>query len=154
MSSSPVTADSKGPVAGSPMPSVGFSATGPTVVQAPGSNPGLRERENSGASTVASAVNIMVGVRFRPFDTNEKRNNEKQAWDWDLKNKMITQKYSNACSKNNELLSFPVNHLFGPMHTTKDVYDGVVKDIVTSAMKGVNGTIFAYGQTSSGKTYT
>ena len=27
-------------------------------------------------------------------------------------------------------------------------------DIVLSAMNGINGTIFAYGQTSSGKTHT
>lgn len=30
----------------------------------------------------------------------------------------------------------------------------MVKPIVTSAINGINGTVFAYGQTSSGKTYT
>ncbi|KAJ2229092.1 hypothetical protein IWW45_006340 [Coemansia sp. RSA 485] len=34
------------------------------------------------------------------------------------------------------------------------VYDDVVKNIITSSMSGFNGTIFAYGQTSSGKTHT
>jgi centromeric protein E len=29
-----------------------------------------------------------------------------------------------------------------------------VKDIVIAAMDGINQTVFAYGQTSSGKTYT
>ncbi|CAM9524808.1 unnamed protein product, partial [Chrysoparadoxa australica] len=34
------------------------------------------------------------------------------------------------------------------------VYTGVAKDLATSVVKGMNGTIFAYGQTSSGKTFT
>uniref|UniRef100_H2ZIV0 Kinesin motor domain-containing protein n=1 Tax=Ciona savignyi TaxID=51511 RepID=H2ZIV0_CIOSA len=35
-----------------------------------------------------------------------------------------------------------------------DVYEEVAEPIVQSAMQGFHGTIFAYGQTSSGKTYT
>lgn len=37
---------------------------------------------------------------------------------------------------------------------TSDVYNDVAKPIVEAAAAGFNGTIFAYGQTSSGKTYT
>lgn len=37
---------------------------------------------------------------------------------------------------------------------TSDVYDDIAKPIVQAATAGFNGTIFAYGQTSSGKTYT
>lgn len=55
--------------------------------------------------------------------------------------------------------------VFGPEDTTERVYSGVGKHIVDSFMQGINGdclfnpimpigTIFAYGQTSSGKTYT
>lgn len=34
------------------------------------------------------------------------------------------------------------------------MFDNIVKPIVDAAVNGFNGTIFAYGQTSSGKTYT
>ncbi|KAG0309260.1 hypothetical protein BGZ98_004109 [Dissophora globulifera] len=34
------------------------------------------------------------------------------------------------------------------------IYNTSVKSLVQSAMEGYNGTVFAYGQTSSGKTYT
>ncbi|KAF8939321.1 hypothetical protein BGZ58_010032 [Dissophora ornata] len=34
------------------------------------------------------------------------------------------------------------------------IYNTSVKNLVQSAMEGYNGTVFAYGQTSSGKTYT
>lgn len=37
---------------------------------------------------------------------------------------------------------------------TSDVYNDIAKPIVEAATAGFNGTIFAYGQTSSGKTYT
>ena len=34
------------------------------------------------------------------------------------------------------------------------VFERVASDVVMGALDGVNGTVFAYGQTSSGKTYT
>ena len=36
----------------------------------------------------------------------------------------------------------------------KEVYDKAAKPIIESVLEGFNGTIFAYGQTSSGKTHT
>jgi kinesin family protein 3/17 len=35
-----------------------------------------------------------------------------------------------------------------------DVYEETVRSLVTSVLDGFNGTIFAYGQTGTGKTYT
>ena len=49
---------------------------------------------------------------------------------------------------------FQYDNAFGPEQSTKTVYDSVAKNIVASVCTGLNGTIFAYGQTSSGKTYT
>lgn len=34
------------------------------------------------------------------------------------------------------------------------MYEHVAKDIINSAFCGINGTIFCYGQTASGKTHT
>lgn len=49
---------------------------------------------------------------------------------------------------------FTFDKTFGEDTNTKQVYDNVAKTIVSSVVNGLNGTIFAYGQTSSGKTYT
>lgn len=49
---------------------------------------------------------------------------------------------------------FTFDKTFGEDTNNAHVYDGVAKGIVTSVVDGLNGTIFAYGQTSSGKTYT
>lgn len=49
---------------------------------------------------------------------------------------------------------FLSDHVFDTCKTNYDVFDVIAKPIVNAAINGINGTIFAYGQTSSGKTYT
>ena len=46
------------------------------------------------------------------------------------------------------------DHVFGPNVSTSTVYDAMVSAVTRSAVRGFNGTVFAYGQTSSGKTFT
>lgn len=46
---------------------------------------------------------------------------------------------------------FTFHRVFHPDTTNRQVYDTLVSSIVDSTMNGVNGTVFAYGQTSSGK---
>ncbi|KAJ7427807.1 hypothetical protein WISP_03724 [Willisornis vidua] len=41
-----------------------------------------------------------------------------------------------------------------PNTTQEQVYNACAKQIVKDVLEGYNGTIFAYGQTSSGKTHT
>ena len=49
---------------------------------------------------------------------------------------------------------FTFDKTFGENVSTAEIYNDVAKGIVDSVANGLNGTIFAYGQTSSGKTYT
>lgn len=44
--------------------------------------------------------------------------------------------------------------MFGPSAQQKDLYDQAVVPIVNEVLEGFNCTIFAYGQTGTGKTYT
>lgn len=44
--------------------------------------------------------------------------------------------------------------IFDENSTNNEIFENVVQPIVRESMRGFNGTIFAYGQTSSGKTYT
>ncbi|KAG0628986.1 hypothetical protein M758_1G068000 [Ceratodon purpureus] len=50
--------------------------------------------------------------------------------------------------------SYTFDTIFGTSIRNADIYKQHAKDLVLSAVSGFNGTIFAYGQTSSGKTYT
>ncbi|XP_041449882.1 centromere-associated protein E isoform X2 [Drosophila obscura] len=46
------------------------------------------------------------------------------------------------------------DYVFDQNANNQEVFDRMAKHIVHACMQGFNGTIFAYGQTSSGKTYT
>ena len=45
-------------------------------------------------------------------------------------------------------------HTPHPQATNGDVYNGTIRDLVVGVLYGVNTTVFAYGATGSGKTYT
>ncbi|KAK9243292.1 P-loop containing nucleoside triphosphate hydrolase protein, partial [Lipomyces tetrasporus] len=49
---------------------------------------------------------------------------------------------------------FSFDNVFGPGATSRDVYGSVAKRIVNSVVEGYHGTIFAYGMTGTGKTYS
>lgn len=55
-------------------------------------------------------------------------------------------------SRTKELHSF--DQVFDQEVTTLQVFDQSVKGLVHNALQGINQTVFAYGQTSSGKTFT
>jgi centromeric protein E len=92
---------------------------------------------------------------MRPL--NEKEGDKRRVW------KVLPQ-YSSVAQTTNagkplpERITgrsfFTYDKTFGEDANTATVYNSVAKNIVTSAVSGLNGTIFAYGQTSSGKTFT
>jgi len=47
-----------------------------------------------------------------------------------------------------------VFQVFGPAAKQQDLYDQAIIPIVNEVLEGFNCTIFAYGQTGTGKTYT
>lgn len=49
---------------------------------------------------------------------------------------------------------FTYDRIFDEDNSTQEVYEGVARELVHSVVRGMNSTIFAYGQTSSGKTFT
>lgn len=44
--------------------------------------------------------------------------------------------------------------VFGPSSKQKDLFEQSISPIVHEVLEGYNCTIFAYGQTGTGKTYT
>ncbi|CAL9228611.1 unnamed protein product [Arabidopsis halleri] len=89
---------------------------------------------------------ISVTVRFRPLSDREYQRGDEVAWypDGDT---LVRHEY-------NPLTAYAFDKVFGPQATTIDVYDVAARPVVKAAMEGVNGTVFAYGVTSSGKTHT
>ncbi|CAN1730269.1 Kinesin-like protein KIN-7E, chloroplastic [Linum perenne] len=89
---------------------------------------------------------VTVTVRFRPLSNRELGKGDEVAWyadgDHTVKNEY------------NPSIAYGFDRVFGSATTTRHVYDVAAQHVVSNAMQGVNGTIFAYGVTSSGKTHT
>ncbi|XVE75754.1 hypothetical protein DITRI_Ditri12bG0118200 [Diplodiscus trichospermus] len=57
-------------------------------------------------------------------------------------------------NEHNPSIAYAYDRVFGPTTTTRHVYDVAALHVIIGAMEGINGTIFAHGVTSSGKTHT
>ncbi|CAG9772715.1 unnamed protein product [Ceutorhynchus assimilis] len=96
-----------------------------------------------------SSVHIQTAIKVRPFIDREKK--DKLEPSWLVQDNSIVQIDS---SKNFIGDPYSFDHIFDDTQSNKHVYDAVVKPLVMSCFEGINSTIFAYGQTSSGKTHT
>ena len=50
--------------------------------------------------------------------------------------------------------TFQVDHAFGPEQTNDQIYENISDSVISMGLQGGVSTIFAYGQTASGKTFT
>lgn len=92
---------------------------------------------------------------MRPLNDNE--GNKERIWKVLPKYSSVTQTTRDGKPLGERVTGrtfFTFDKTFGEDTNNRKVYDGVAKGIVGSVVQGLNGTIFAYGQTSSGKTYT
>ncbi|KAH9621701.1 hypothetical protein KSS87_000747 [Heliosperma pusillum] len=95
---------------------------------------------------------IVVTVRLRPLSNREQAAKDQVAWDCIDDHTIVYKPPTNDRSALPS--SFTFDKVFGPDSVTEMVYEDGVKTVALSALMGINATIFAYGQTSSGKTYT
>lgn len=94
---------------------------------------------------------IRVSVRVRPLNAREQSLALSSRASWDLSETTITQQINDKPILSN---SFAFDHVFLPSVDNASVYNAIARPVVNSAVSGINGTIFAYGQTAAGKTYT
>ncbi|XP_019201316.1 centromere-associated protein E isoform X4 [Oreochromis niloticus] len=95
---------------------------------------------------------VKVCVRVRPLIAREEsasENAEPVQIFWKADKKSIHQ-----IDDGNSTKSFSFDRVFAADETTSQLYNDIAKPLVVSTVEGYNGTIFAYGQTSSGKTFT
>ncbi|PQM38572.1 kinesin-like protein NACK1 isoform X1 [Prunus yedoensis var. nudiflora] len=94
---------------------------------------------------------ILVSVRLRPLNQKEKTRSDVS--DWCVKNNTLMYNNSHP-DRPMSPSAYSFDRVFGWECPTRKVYDEGAKEVALSAINGINSTIFAYGQTSSGKTYT
>ncbi|ANB11921.1 Kip1p [Sugiyamaella lignohabitans] len=117
----------------------------------PNSNAAAIRSENLGGST-ESESNIRVYVRCRGRNAREISENSGVVvkTNGGMKNKDITLQTGNTYSNK----TYTFDRVFGPEADQEMVYEEVANKSLEEMLQGFNCTVFAYGQTGTGKTYT
>ena len=124
------------------------------------------------------STTITVAIRIRPLLPHE----DFEYWMIDLQNNLIASSFDNYNNNKNMYYSkkdninnnnnnlnalnqllldniyipqtFKFDKIFTKESTSEKIYLDICQDIIKGFLRGINGTIFTYGQTTSGKTYT
>ncbi|KVH95487.1 Armadillo [Cynara cardunculus var. scolymus] len=111
-----------------------------------GNSAGGHQKDTPGVSG-----RVRVAVRLRP------RNSEEQSTDADFADCVELQpelKRLKLRRNNWDSDTFEFDEVLTEFASQKRVYEVVAKPVVESVLDGYNGTVMAYGQTGTGKTYT
>ena len=98
---------------------------------------------------MSNPANVNVICRFRPMNDLEKTTGNETVADFTSPTSLTFHS-----SREKNVYRFNFDRIFPPSSSQQDIYDFGVKGIIESVLDGYNGTVLAYGQTSSGKTYT
>lgn len=100
-----------------------------------------RQRQSSGQISTAEHEREKNGTHHQQAHYQEQSDRNSQ---WGRTNKQTR----------GDPLTFNFDYIFDGNTKQSEVYKIVAKPVLENVFQGWNGTIFAYGQTSSGKTYT
>jgi len=94
--------------------------------------------------------NIQVFVRVRPLNKTELNQRSYAVLDTPgVREVEVKEKATSSVTK-----KFTFDRVFGHKSQQEDVYKAVVGPLINQVMQGYNCTVFAYGQTGTGKTHT
>ncbi|KAL0915721.1 hypothetical protein M5K25_013174 [Dendrobium thyrsiflorum] len=101
---------------------------------------------------------LLVAVKCRPLTEVERRRHRNIIQVIDDKNVIVldpdlSKDYLDRIQNRTKEKRYCFDHVFGPECTNSDVYKGV-RSTIAGVIQGLNATVFAYGSTGSGKTYT
>ncbi|KAK7097398.1 kinesin-like protein KIF3A isoform X2 [Littorina saxatilis] len=97
--------------------------------------------------------NVRVAVRCRPLNEKEIQQGCKMVVKVDEMRGQVTVKHPDT-SNSDPPKNFTFDITFGQDCKQLDVYNKIARPVVECVLDGYNGTIFAYGQTGTGKTFT
>ncbi|KAM4595891.1 kinesin-like protein KIF3C [Polymixia lowei] len=97
---------------------------------------------------------VKVVVRCRPLNRKEEAHGSGGSIvDLDLRLGQVVLRNPRAPPSEPEK-TFTFDAVYDASSKQRDLYDETVRPLIDSVLAGFNGTIFAYGQTGTGKTYT
>ncbi|KAL6633881.1 hypothetical protein ACP70R_026552 [Stipagrostis hirtigluma subsp. patula] len=110
------------------------------------------EAVNGSGGGAGNLDRIQVLVRLRPLSEKEIARGEPA--EWECINDTTVMFRSTFPDRPTAPTAYTFDRVFHSDCSTKEVYEEGVKEVALSVVSGINSSIFAYGQTSSGKTYT
>lgn len=108
--------------------------------------------DNNNINNDESDSNIKVFIRVRPFNNSEKEMGSEECVKID--NNSILIKIINSKNEKKNEFDFNFDKIFGGISSQEEVFNSVALPVINGLINGYNGTILAYGQTSSGKSFT
>ncbi|TYH80893.1 hypothetical protein ES332_D03G163700v1 [Gossypium tomentosum] len=112
----------------------------------------LRSADSNSSSKQDKGVNVQVILRCRPLSEDETRIHTPVVISCNESRREVCA-VQNIANKQIDR-TFLFDKVFGPSSQQKELFDLAVSPIVNEVLEGYNCTIFAYGQTGTGKTYT
>ncbi|CAG0888246.1 unnamed protein product, partial [Cyprideis torosa] len=106
-----------------------------------------------GSGDKKASENVQVVVRVRPLNAKEVQSQCRNQVDVNSSFRTVSLRAPNAAATDPPK-TFTFDDVFGPNDSQIDIYTRAARGIVENVLEGYNGTIFAYGQTGTGKTYT
>ena len=111
---------------------------------------------------MSKSANVKVYCRIRPENEKEIESGMKICITPSSDNsvKILTESVGvdtgkdSSKNKSENFQTFTFDGIFPPETEQEKIFNIVAKPLINSALEGINGTIFCYGQTASGKTYT
>ncbi|XP_061698063.1 kinesin-like protein KIF3B [Syngnathoides biaculeatus] len=101
-----------------------------------------------------SSESVKVVVRCRPMNEKEQAATFECVVSVDVKFGQIIVRNPRGASSGELPKVFTFDSVYDCNSKQLDLYDETFRPLVDSVLQGFNGTIFAYGQTGTGKTYT
>ncbi|KAK0175421.1 hypothetical protein PV327_009172 [Microctonus hyperodae] len=97
---------------------------------------------------------VQVVVRCRPMDEKETSRNFSRVVEISPSRGVVEIRNPREDPSKDNSKIFTFDAVYDWHSSQQDIYEETVRPLVSSVLDGFNGTIFAYGQTGTGKTYT
>lgn len=107
---------------------------------------------NSNRQDRDKETNVQVLLRCRPLSDDEQKSNVPKVISCNEHKREVTVMQNLANKQVDRVFTF--DKVFGPKAQQRSIYDQAIAPIVNEVLDGFNCTVFAYGQTGTGKTYT
>lgn len=107
---------------------------------------------HSPPNSPSSTSSVQVVVRLRPLNEKEKKHGTLPVVSASTADKTVT--LLKGTGSRQTKTSYKFDNVFTAFSTQEEVFDATLKPVIRDVLLGYESTVFAYGQTGTGKTHT